>query len=255
MWGYRLATVSLVDAHLCTDPGKYLSALLLSLSSMLHLELPHVSVLSKADMVEAYGELPFNLEYFTEVWSYVMSIEVSAHLSGGSKYELCIARKPPPVAAEVIAEPMCRDCSHLQRCSHCSTAMSYVEWLAVCIHYATDVQPLRDAQVQDLSRLIEAMGQDPFAKRYRRLSAAVADIIEDFGLVAFQALAIEDKDSVEKVLTLADKATGYVFAGLAGRNPYPMELKYGPVAVDSGVGGLWDKHQRDQDVTISERET
>ena len=63
----RLATVGLVDAHLCTDAGKYLSALLLSLSSMLHLELPHVNVLSKADMVEAYRELSFNLEYFTEV--------------------------------------------------------------------------------------------------------------------------------------------------------------------------------------------
>ena len=63
----RLATVGLVDAHLCTDAGKYLSALLLSLSSMLHLELPHVNVLSKADMVETYGELPCNLEYFTEV--------------------------------------------------------------------------------------------------------------------------------------------------------------------------------------------
>ena len=109
--------------------------------------------------------------------------------------------------------------------------------------------------MQDLSRLIEAMGQDPFAKRYRKLSAAVADIIEDFGLIAFQLLAIEDKDSVARVLALADKATGYVFAGLAGRNPYPAELEYGPGAPDSGVGGLWDKHQIDQDGTISERET
>lgn len=63
----RLASIGLLDAHLCTDASKYLSGLLLSLSSMLHLELPHVNVLSKADMVEAYGELPFNLEYFTEV--------------------------------------------------------------------------------------------------------------------------------------------------------------------------------------------
>ena len=117
------------------------------------------------------------------------------------------------------------------------------------------MQPLLDAQVQDLSRLIEAMGQDPFAKRHRKLSAAVADIIEDFGLVAFQPLAIEDKDSVERVLALADKATGYVFAGLAGRNPYPAELEYEPGAADSGVGGLWDKQQEDQDVTIRERET
>ena len=73
----RLATVGLVDAHLCTDASKYLSALLLSLSSMLHLELPHINVLSKVDMVEAYGELPFNLEYFTEVCSF-HTIELSA---------------------------------------------------------------------------------------------------------------------------------------------------------------------------------
>ena len=130
----------------------------------------------------------------------------------------------------------------------------YAHQAAVCKYYARH-EPPADAQVQDLSRLIEAMGQDPFAKRYRKLSAAVADIIEDFGLVAFQLLAIEDKNSVARVLALADKAIGYVFAGLAKRNPYPAELEYGPRAVDSGVGGLWNKHQRDQDVTISERET
>ena len=37
----------LVDAHLASDPAKYLSALLLALGAMLHLELPHVNVLSK----------------------------------------------------------------------------------------------------------------------------------------------------------------------------------------------------------------
>ena len=113
---------------------------------------------------------------------------------------------------------------------------------------------LPDMQVQDLSRLIESMGEDPFAKRYRKLSAALADVIEDFGLVSFQPLAIEDKESVERVLALADKATGYVFAGLAGRNPYPPEFVYGAGAVDSGAGDLWEKYKREQEVTISERE-
>ena len=41
-WAYRLTAVQLVDAHLCSDPAKYLSALLLSLTTMLHLELPQV---------------------------------------------------------------------------------------------------------------------------------------------------------------------------------------------------------------------
>ena len=53
----QLTAVHLVDAHLCSDPGKYVSALLLSLSTMLHLELPHVNVLSKIDMIESYGTL------------------------------------------------------------------------------------------------------------------------------------------------------------------------------------------------------
>ena len=53
----QLTAVHLIDAHLCCDPGKYVSALLLSLSTMLHLELPHVNVLSKIDLIENYGNL------------------------------------------------------------------------------------------------------------------------------------------------------------------------------------------------------
>lgn len=63
----RLAAVHLVDAHLCSDPAKYISALLLSLSTMLHLELPHVNLLSKIDLIEQYGKLHFNLDFYTEV--------------------------------------------------------------------------------------------------------------------------------------------------------------------------------------------
>ncbi|KAG6747614.1 hypothetical protein POTOM_047503 [Populus tomentosa] len=63
----RLTAVHLVDAHLCSDPGKYVSALLLTLSTMLHLELPHINVLSKIDLIESYGKLAFNLDFYTDV--------------------------------------------------------------------------------------------------------------------------------------------------------------------------------------------
>lgn len=53
----QLTAVNLVDSHLCSDPGKYVSALLLSLTTMLHLELPHVNVLSKIDLIESFGKL------------------------------------------------------------------------------------------------------------------------------------------------------------------------------------------------------
>jgi len=56
-WHYRLTAIELVDAHLCTDPSKYISMLLLSLNTMMHLELPHINVLSKVDLIRHYGKL------------------------------------------------------------------------------------------------------------------------------------------------------------------------------------------------------
>jgi hypothetical protein len=56
----QLAAVHLVDAHYCTDPAKYIAALMVSLKTMLMLELPHVNILSKIDLVPTYGKLGGN---------------------------------------------------------------------------------------------------------------------------------------------------------------------------------------------------
>ena len=53
----QLAAVHLVDSHYCSDPGRFVSVLLTSLSTMLQLELPHVNVLSKVDLMQHYGKL------------------------------------------------------------------------------------------------------------------------------------------------------------------------------------------------------
>lgn len=34
---------------------------------MLQLELPHINVLSKIDIITSYGDLPFNLDFYTDV--------------------------------------------------------------------------------------------------------------------------------------------------------------------------------------------
>ena len=64
---YRLCAVHLVDAHYCSDAAKFMSVLLVSLTTMLKLELPHVNVLSKVDLIEQYGQLPFSLDFYTDV--------------------------------------------------------------------------------------------------------------------------------------------------------------------------------------------
>lgn len=53
----QLAAVHLSDASYLTDPSKYVSVLLLSLRTMLQLEMPHVNVLSKMDVITKFGDL------------------------------------------------------------------------------------------------------------------------------------------------------------------------------------------------------
>jgi hypothetical protein len=62
----RLVAIQLIDSHYCTEPTNFLSAALLGTTTMLRLELPTVSVLSKVDLLANYGPLPLTLEYFTE---------------------------------------------------------------------------------------------------------------------------------------------------------------------------------------------
>eukprot|EP00164_Ancoracysta_twista_P008402 GFYU01012148.1.p1 GENE.GFYU01012148.1~~GFYU01012148.1.p1 ORF type:complete len:318 (-),score=92.21 GFYU01012148.1:170-1123(-) len=131
---YRMTVVHLVDAHYASDPSKYIAVLLLSLSTMLQLELPQINVLSKIDLIEQYGRLAFNLEYYTEV--------------------------------------------------------------------------------QDLKYLLPHLDQDEFGARFRKLNEAICDVVEDFSLVCFTTLNIQDKESVYEVVKLVDKAGGYVFGAL-----------------------------------------
>ncbi|XP_072277508.1 GPN-loop GTPase 2 [Pyxicephalus adspersus] len=66
-WGLQLCAVHLVDSHYCTDPAKFISVLCTSLSTMLHVQLPHINILSKVDLIEQYGPLAFNIDFYTEV--------------------------------------------------------------------------------------------------------------------------------------------------------------------------------------------
>ncbi|XP_066256086.1 GPN-loop GTPase 2 [Euwallacea similis] len=65
---YHLCAVHLVDSHYCSDATKFISTLLLSLSTMMQVGLPHVNVLSKADLLKKnLSKLDFGLDFYTDV--------------------------------------------------------------------------------------------------------------------------------------------------------------------------------------------
>ena len=134
---HRLTAVHLVDAHHCADPAKFISVLLVTLSAMVQLEMPQVNLLSKVDLVEGYGELAFNLDFYTDVL----------------------------------------DPSRL------------------------------------LPHLAEREGDSAFARKHVKLSAAICELVDDFGIVNFGTVNISDKESIARALKAIDKANGYVFGG------------------------------------------
>ncbi|MGH0191464.1 UNVERIFIED_CONTAM: hypothetical protein FKN15_064612 [Acipenser sinensis] len=160
-WNFRLTAVHLVDSHYCADPAKFISVLCTSLSTMLHVELPHVNVLSKMDLMEQFGKLAFNLDYYTEVL--------------------------------------------------------------------------------DLSYLLEHLASDPFFKKFKRLNEKLVELIEDYSLVSFIPLNVQDKESMVQVMKVVDKANGYCFGDLEERSMEAMMSA--AVGADFHFASLIPKHQ------------
>ncbi|KAL8759242.1 MAG: hypothetical protein Q9184_003682 [Pyrenodesmia sp. 2 TL-2023] len=154
--GYRLVALHLTDSYCLTLPSLYVSTLLLSLRSMLQLDLPHLNVLTKIDKIASYGPLPFDLEFYTEAQDLG---DITPHLQG----ENPIMRHP----------------------------------------------------------------------KFEGLNNAVIELVEDFGLVAFETLAVEDKKSMMTLLQAIDRAGGYAFGGAEGANDTVWQ-----VAVRDGLRGM-----------------
>jgi len=149
---FRLAAINLVDSFYCNDATKFISVLLTSLSTMLQLALPHINVLSKMDLLEKYGKLAFNLDYYTEV--------------------------------------------------------------------------------MDLTYLIEELKDDEFAKKYASLNEALVSVIQDYSLVSFSTLHVQNKESMLKLMKVIDKANGYFYGGLSTEGDDVMTMMSKTVGAD-----------------------
>eukprot|EP00658_Telonema_sp_P-2_P039655 TRINITY_DN28339_c0_g1_i1.p1 TRINITY_DN28339_c0_g1~~TRINITY_DN28339_c0_g1_i1.p1 ORF type:complete len:253 (+),score=77.45 TRINITY_DN28339_c0_g1_i1:138-896(+) len=88
-WGFRLTAVHLVDSHHCAEASKFVAVLLVTLSTMMKLEMPHVNVLSKIDLVESHGRLDFGLEFYT---SCLDMEHLAAHIRDDTRMPPAFAR-------------------------------------------------------------------------------------------------------------------------------------------------------------------
>ncbi|CAG9785023.1 unnamed protein product [Diatraea saccharalis] len=64
----QLCVIHLVDSHHCSDAGKFIAALMLSLNAMLKIGLPHINLLTKTDLLQKHmDKLHFGIDFYTQV--------------------------------------------------------------------------------------------------------------------------------------------------------------------------------------------
>ena len=91
-------------------------------------------------------------------------------------------------------------------------------------------------EVQDLSYLLSHLADESPVKRHSKfagLNKAIVDLVEDFGLVSFETLAVEDKRSMMTLLQAIDRTGGYAFGGAEGANDTVWQ-----VAMREGLRGM-----------------
>ena len=91
-------------------------------------------------------------------------------------------------------------------------------------------------EAQDLGDIFPHLQEEnPMMRhpKFEGLNTAVVELVEDFGLVGFETLAVEDKKSMMTLLQAIDRAGGYAFGGAEGANDTVWQ-----VAVRDGMRGL-----------------
>ncbi|EST06462.1 hypothetical protein PSEUBRA_004362 [Kalmanozyma brasiliensis GHG001] len=182
--GLRFVAVHLTDATHITDASRYVSILILALRAMLTLELPHVNVLSKVDLL---GQ------------SYI------------SRSKRSLDRYDPHSDDDDSQdnrdsdEDMPDDETDLTG----RASMGLQSDMAFNLDFYTQVQDL--SYLRDLLSHPSGPGSSRRHEKYGKLNEAICELVEDFGLVSFETLAVEDRRSMFRLLQVLDKAIGYIY--------------------------------------------
>ncbi|KAL9180376.1 hypothetical protein ACHAXT_008346 [Thalassiosira profunda] len=187
----RLVCVQLVDAAVClTDVSKFIGSALVCTASMMRLELPCVNVLSKMDLLQARSGMgngsrsrngSDNDDDFRD--------------DGGS---------PLPFHLEFFTQ--CHDLHRL---------VDYLDTNPMDLMASeadAETDPSFDYREDPEYREAQQRTRNSqFARKYKKLHTELCDVVEDFGLLSFLPLSIQDAESVGRVVARVDKCNGYVF--------------------------------------------
>ncbi|KAL3761339.1 hypothetical protein ACHAWU_000473 [Discostella pseudostelligera] len=184
LWGYndKLVSVFIVDATFVTDPAKFISGSSLALSAMISMQLPHVNVLSKCDLVEEGSmERVLEMESALQLWDVLG--DHGRRDRGGDDAD----------GASMLS--FLREESPYQ---HFEPPLSDNSGTAVA---TTTSSSAEKSTLQQNARNRE--------KKWNRLTEAICSLLDDYSMVGFIPLNINNEDSIAHVLATVDHAIQY----------------------------------------------
>ena len=97
----------------------------------------------------------------------------------------------------------------------------------LCDTEVVDVERMTD--IRELRHQLE-MEPSALSSRFAGLTTGLCDVVDNYGLLNLQSLAVDQPELVMQTVGLADQANGFSLSGLGGRNPYAQQNESASVA-------------------------
>jgi GPN-loop GTPase len=173
-WGFTpgcMVSVFCIDSTFCCDAQKMISGQLLALSAMISLELPHINVLTKGDLLpERDIEAILDLHSATQLWELEQD------------------------RTSIFALP--REMATIMRMEE--------ERYGLDDEHDDDEDDKEQVAVTNRQRILEQR-----RRKRHRLTESICGLLDDYPMVGFVALNVNDEESIDHVLSTVDHAIQY----------------------------------------------
>ena len=206
--GFALVSVSLLDATFISDEMKFLSGSMLSLSFIVSLGLPAISVLSKCDLCQAKTQLK-------------MMIAGDNYSSSEEDEEEMEEKAEKEKIRKEMSKNVFRGDEPFALGPYDRSIPSLRPGKKVTKKFITDIRSKISKETSVIQSLIgfrEDSGS--FASRFQELKDALKEIVEDYSLVQFTTMDISKENSIIEVIYKADHCIQF------GENLEPKEEHY-----------------------------
>jgi hypothetical protein len=98
-----------------------------------------------------------------------------------------------------------------------------------------DPPPTDEDAPEEPTQKSEPVTGDPPPSKFSALNRAIIELVQDFSLVGFETLAVEDKQSMASLLKAIDRASGYAFGtkdGAANDSVWQVAMRDSGVTMD-----------------------